>query len=76
MGNSSLSNKAAFIVLAGVATFQLFPSALSAEVPRPFPVLGSVSVQQGRWNDTPELLDKLADKVVENIKVKANGQVQ
>src|SRR5205807_10182417 len=53
------------IVLTGVLSFQTLPTSLWAEIPRPFPVLGSVSVAEGHWNDVPALLEKLADKVLE-----------
>ena len=66
MGSSLSFNNRIRIVLAGVIFLQPFSTALSAELPRPFPVLGSVSVHEGRWDDTPALLDKLADKVLED----------
>src|ERR1017187_5700417 len=65
MGSSSLSNNRIRIVLAGGIFFQPICSTLSAEVPRPFPVLGSVSVSESHWNETPALLDQLADKVLD-----------
>src|SRR5689334_4814634 len=66
MGSSLSFNNRIRIVLAGVLSLQPFSAALSSEMPRPFPVLGSVSVQGSRWNDVPALLDRLADKVVED----------
>src|ERR1019366_327907 len=46
-------------------SFQILPTSLLAEIPRPFPVLGTVSVEQGHWNSTPVLLDDLAERIVE-----------
>jgi len=66
MGSSSLSSNRICIVLAGVLSIQSFGLNVSAESSRPFPVIGSVKVTEGRWNETPELLDKLADKVDED----------
>src|SRR5665213_1580677 len=65
MGSSLSFNKISSIVLTGVISLQLLPTSLLAEIPRPFPVLGSVSVSEGHWNDVPELLNKLSDNVVE-----------
>ncbi len=65
MGSSLSLNKFARIVLAGVIFSQVTPSTLNAEIPRPFPVLGTVAVSGGHWNDTPELIEKLADQANE-----------
>ncbi len=66
MGSSLLFNRKTRIVLAGVLSFQILPTSLLAELPRPFPVLGSVNVEQGHWNSTPVLFDNLAEKVLED----------
>jgi TolA-binding protein len=66
MGSSLLFNRISRIVLAGVLSIQLLSPTLYAEIPRPFPVLGSISISQGHWNDTPELLEKLAGKVLDD----------
>src|ERR1035437_4235637 len=65
MGSSLLSSNRVYIVLAGVLFFQPICSNVAAEIPRPFPVLGSMSVEEGHWNGVPELLAKLSDKVTE-----------
>src|SRR5882724_2148858 len=65
MGSSLLFSKNFRIVLAGVLSFQLLPTSLLAEIPRPFPVLGSVAVSEGHWNGAPELFDKLSEKILE-----------
>ena len=65
MGSSLLFNNRLRIVLAGVFSFQLVTTPLLAELPRPFPVLGAVTVSEGHWNDAPEVLNKLSDKVLE-----------
>src|ERR1700733_5711324 len=65
MASSLLLNKNFRIVIVGVLSFQLVPGALLAEIPRPFPVIGEVEVSEGHWNDVPELLTKLSDKVLE-----------
>src|ERR1039457_4654497 len=65
MGSSLLFNNRIHIVLAGVLFFQPMCSSVSAEIPRPFPVLGLVSVEEGHWNEVPDLLSKLSDKVTE-----------
>jgi TolA-binding protein len=65
MGRSSLLNKYSRIVFAGTLTLQALPVRLIAEVPRPFPVLGTVAVSGGHWNDTPELIEKLSARVME-----------
>src|SRR5882672_510606 len=66
MVSSSLFSRTSRIVLTGVLSFQLSATSVTAEIPRPFPVLGSVNVSEGHWNDTPELFNKLADKVLED----------
>src|SRR5258706_11535141 len=65
MGSSLLFDRYSRIVLAGVLFSQFSLTTLSAEIPRPFPVLGSVSVSEGHWNDAPDLMTKLSDKVLE-----------
>src|SRR5258706_279355 len=66
MGSSLSFNSKIRIVLAGVLSFQLFPPNLMAEIPRPFPVLGSVSVSEDHWTGPPKLFDKLAEKFLED----------
>ena len=66
MGSSLSFNNRIRIVLAGVIVLQPFSFSFSDTIPRPFPVLGSVGIQEGHWNETPELFDKLAEKVVED----------
>jgi len=57
------SNKLFNRLIAGVATFSIaFPS-WAADVVHPFPVLGSVTVLDGRWNDVPNVISKLPDMV-------------
>jgi TolA-binding protein len=65
MGNSLSSSKTLRIVLSGALLFPLLPSIPSAETLRPFPVLGSINVADGRWNEAPELFSDLSDKVTE-----------
>src|SRR5262249_51946416 len=65
MESLSLFSKRIHIVLAGVLSYQCFALPLSAETSRPFPVMGTVRVDQGRWDAAPELLAKLAEKVDE-----------
>src|SRR5882672_1990902 len=67
MVSSSLFSRTSRIVLTGVLSFQLSATSVTAEIPRPFPVLGSVNVSEGHWNDTPELFGKLADQVLEDF---------
>src|SRR5439155_10044680 len=63
---SSLSfNRKLRIVLVGALFFQGWPSNAFSEIPRPFPVLGLVNVSETHWNDTPVLLNQLAEKVQE-----------
>src|SRR5256885_12519467 len=66
MGSSLSFNRKLRIVLAGAISFQVSPLNLMAEIPRPFPVLGSVSVSESHWNGVPELFDKLSEKVLED----------
>jgi hypothetical protein len=63
MGSSSLLSKVLRIVLTGVVSFQIAQPVLFAEIPRPFPVLGTVAVVGGHWNDTPELIENLLKKL-------------
>jgi len=63
MGRSSSSNNRSRVVLAGVLTFQLVGYPLLGETVRPFPVVGSVPVMEGHWNDVPSLLLSLQDSV-------------
>jgi len=65
MGSSLSFSNVIRIVLTGVISLQLLPTSVLAEIPRPFPVLGEVTVSEGHWNDTPELLNDLSDKVLE-----------
>src|SRR5690348_7127741 len=63
MASSSLFNNHSRIVLAGVLTFSFALQPLQAETVRPFPAIGSVTVNEGHWNDVPEFQMKLAESV-------------
>ncbi len=65
MASSSLLSKFFRIVLAGVLSLPLASIAALAEAPRPFPVVGKVSVSNGHWNETAALIEKLSDKATE-----------
>lgn len=61
MGSSLSSSKSLRAVLVGVLTFQILATPSAAETIRPFPVLGSVAVREGHWNDVPEAILNLPD---------------
>ncbi len=62
---SSLFSKSVHTTLLGVLSTQLVVGPAFGELVRPFPVLNSVSVPEGHWNDVPELLTRLPEKVGE-----------
>lgn len=65
MASSSSFNKLSRIVVVGVISLQSFSAELGAEPVKPFPVLGSVSVPEGHWNDVPEMVMRLPDEFKE-----------
>src|SRR5437016_5491734 len=65
MGSSLLFNRKLRIVLAGVVSLEVSPTTSYSDIPRPFPVLGEVSVSESHWNGAPALFDKLAENVQE-----------
>jgi len=66
MANSLSFNNRFRVILAGVFTFQFIPNDTMAESVRPFPVVGSVSVMEGHWNDVPESILRFSDVVKED----------
>lgn len=62
--SSSLSVNSRFLI--GVLTIQIAGQAAATDLVRPFPVLGSVSVREGHWNDAADYLSGLPDKVRED----------
>src|SRR5437899_12472640 len=65
MGSSSLFSKICRVVLAGVFSVNLLSLAVTGESVRPFPVIGAVSVNQGRWNEVPGTIMRLPEGVTE-----------
>ena len=61
--SSSSSKHIVNVVLSGVISFSLITGNVMAETVRPFPVLGSVSVSDGHWNEVPEDIMRLTDDV-------------
>jgi TolA-binding protein len=66
MGNSSsFSNNFLRISVASLIFLEALPGAYAAnpDVLKPFPVLGTVTVPEGHWNETPTYLNKLQESV-------------
>jgi len=63
MANSLSSSKPLHRLAIGVVTLSLSVPSFPADPVRPFPVLGGVTVIDGRWNDVPNLIAGLPDVV-------------
>jgi TolA-binding protein len=64
MVNSSSSSKKYFpAFLAGVITFNVTVGPAMADTVQPFPVVGSVTVSEGHWNEVPESILRFSDIV-------------
>jgi TolA-binding protein len=64
MASSSSFNKRFLrVALAYLLCLQSLPSAIAIDAFKPFPVLGTVTVPEGHWNDAPSLLAHLQDTV-------------
>src|SRR6266513_2066641 len=64
MGNSSLSsNRFLHILIVDLLCLQTLNLGYSADVIKPFPVLGTISVPAGHWNEVPELLEHIKESV-------------
>src|SRR5258708_1252887 len=64
MGNSlSFSNPITRLLLVSLLCLQPLPSANAVDALKPFPVLGTVSVPEGHWNEAAVVLSRLQESV-------------
>src|SRR5262245_1288540 len=62
--SSSNNNGVARVVLASFLSTQLLSPVQAVDPARPFPVLGTVTVSEGHWNDVPDFMLRLEEGVI------------